>query len=37
MDFDISDILFIVLVIWVAIAIINSNGGGGHRAPVRAA
>jgi hypothetical protein len=37
MDFDISDILFIVVVIWMAIAIINSNGGGGHRAPVPAA
>lgn len=35
MDFDISDILFIAVVLSIAIAIIiNSGGGGGKRAPV---
>jgi hypothetical protein len=37
MDFDISDVLFVVVVLWIAITIINSSGGGGHRAPVPAA
>ena len=35
MQFDLSDILFIVVVLGIAIAIINNSGGGGHRAPVR--
>lgn len=35
MEFDLSDILFIVVVLWIAIAIINGSGGGGHRSPVR--
>ena len=35
MEFDLSDILFIAVVLSIAIAIINSNGGGGHRSPVR--
>jgi len=35
MDFDISDIVFLVVVLGIAIAFIsNSSGGGGHRAPV---
>ncbi len=35
MDFDISDILFIAVVLSIAIAIIiNNGGGGGKRAPV---
>ena len=37
MDFDISDLLFVVVVLWLAIAIINNNGGGGRRARVPAA
>jgi hypothetical protein len=36
MDFDPSDLLFVVVVLWIAITIINSNGGGGHRARVPA-
>ena len=36
MDFDISDLLFVVVVLWLAIAIINNNGGGGRRARVPA-
>ena len=35
MQFDPSDILFLVVVLSIAIAIINGSGGGGHRAPVR--
>src|SRR5437879_1830714 len=35
MQFDLSDILFIAVVLSIAIAIINSSGGGGHRSPVR--
>jgi hypothetical protein len=35
MQFDISDIFFILVVLSIAIAIINGSGGGGHRAPVR--
>jgi hypothetical protein len=35
MDFDLSDILFIVVVLSIAIALMNDSGGGGHRAPVR--
>jgi len=37
MDFDLSDFLFIAVVLWIAITIINSSGGGGHRARVPAA
>jgi hypothetical protein len=35
MQFDLSDIFFILVVLTIAIAIINGSGGGGHRAPVR--
>ena len=36
MEFDLSDILFLAVVLSIAIAIIiNNSGGGGHRAPVR--
>jgi hypothetical protein len=36
MDFQPSDLLFITIVLWIAIQIIN-GGGGGHRkrVPVR--
>ena len=34
MDFDPSDILFLVIVLWMAITIMNNNGGGGHRCRV---
>jgi hypothetical protein len=34
MNFDISDLLFIAVVLWIAMTIINDNGGGGHRTPV---
>ncbi len=34
MEFDASDLLFIALVLWIAITIINNNGGGGHRTRV---
>jgi len=34
MNFDISDILFLVVVLLIAIAIINDGPGGGRRAPV---
>ncbi len=35
MDLDISDIIFLIVVLSIAIALIsNSSGGGGHRAPV---
>ena len=37
MDFDISDLLFVVVVLWLAITIINSDGGGGRRARMPAA
>ena len=36
MDFQPSDILFIVIVIWIALEIINGDWGGGHRARVPA-
>jgi len=36
MQFDISDVFFILVVLTIAIAIINGSGGGGHRAPIRA-
>jgi hypothetical protein len=39
MQFDLSDIVFLVVVLSIAVLLINSNGGGGgHRAqlPVRA-
>jgi len=38
MDFDISNLLFVVMVLWLAIAIINSDGDGGRksRLPVSA-
>lgn len=29
-----SDVLFILIVIWLAIEIISGSGGGGHRAHV---
>ena len=36
MEFDLSDIVFLVVVLSIAIAIIITNsGGGGHRSPVR--
>jgi hypothetical protein len=37
MQFDVSDILFLIVVLAIAIWIINDGGGGGHRArvPVR--
>jgi hypothetical protein len=35
MDFQPSDILFIAIVLWIAIEIIN-GGGGGHRSRVPA-
>jgi hypothetical protein len=35
MQFDISDIVFLVVVLSIAIAIINGSGGGGHRCFVR--
>lgn len=34
MNFDPSDILFIVIVLLIAIVLINGSGGGGRRAPV---
>lgn len=35
MDFDISDIVFLVVILTIAIAFINNNsGGGGHRSRV---
>ena len=34
MQFDISDILFLVVVLCIAIILINSGPGGGRRAPV---
>jgi hypothetical protein len=34
MDFQPSDILFIAIVIWIAIVLINGDWGGGHRTPV---
>jgi hypothetical protein len=34
MDFDLSDLLFVFMVLWLAITIINSDGGGGRRARV---
>ncbi len=34
MGFDLSDIFFLCVVLSIAIVIINSSGGGGHRAPV---
>jgi hypothetical protein len=36
MQFDISDISFIVVVLSIAVLLLNSGGGGGHLAPVRA-
>jgi hypothetical protein len=38
MQFDLSDIVFLVVILSIAVLLINSNGGGGgHRAqiPVR--
>jgi hypothetical protein len=35
MEFDTSDILFLVLVLSLVIVMINNGGGGGRRAPVR--
>jgi hypothetical protein len=34
MDFNLSDILFIALVLCIAITIIDNDGGGGHRSRV---
>lgn len=37
MDFNFSDIIFLVMVLWMAIVIINKgDGGGGRRARVPA-
>jgi hypothetical protein len=36
MDFDLSDIVFIAVVLWIAVTILNGNGGGGHRSRVPA-
>jgi hypothetical protein len=33
-QFDLSDILFIALVLAIAIWLINDGGGGGHRARI---
>ncbi len=35
MQFDLSDIYFIAVILSIAIMIINNNGGGGHRTPIR--
>ncbi len=37
MQFDPSDVLFIAIVIWIAVQIINGDWGGGRRArqPIR--
>jgi hypothetical protein len=37
MQFDLSDIVFLVVVLSIAVLLLNSGGGGGHRArvPVR--
>jgi hypothetical protein len=34
MTFDPSDILFLAIVLFIAIILINGSGGGGRRAPV---
>ncbi len=34
MQFDLSDIIFIVVVLAIAVLLINSGGDGGHRARV---
>jgi hypothetical protein len=34
MQFDVSDIMFIAVVLSIAVLLINSGGGGGHRKPV---
>jgi hypothetical protein len=34
MQFDVSDILFIVVILSIAVLLINSGGGGGRRKPV---
>jgi hypothetical protein len=34
MDFDLSDLLLLVVFLAIAITIINSGPGGGRRAPV---
>ena len=36
MQFEPSDILFIAIVIWIAIVLINGDWGGGHRSRVPA-
>ncbi len=36
MDLQPSDILFIAIVIWIAILLINGDPGGGHRSRVPA-
>ncbi len=35
MQFDLSDIYFIAVILSIAIVIINNSGGGGHRTPIR--
>jgi hypothetical protein len=37
MSFDPSDLLFIAIVLWIAIQIIDGGWGGGRRAPARVA
>ena len=34
MRLDPSDVLFIAIVIWIALEIINGDWGGGHKSPV---
>ena len=34
MQFDLSDIVFILVVLSIAVLLINSGGGGGHRARI---
>lgn len=36
MDFNLSDILFLVICLWIAIVLINNDKGGGRRARVPA-
>ena len=37
MQFDLSDIIFIVVVLAIAVLLINSDGDGGHPARIPAA
>jgi hypothetical protein len=34
MDFNLSDILFLAIVLWIAIVLLGNSGGGGRRSPV---